>query len=295
MDCKETGGRKRDKFAAAIKNILRANSKDVEDPNVHEQMRDYIKLGAPSLDSSGTRRRLTFDSKKYKSTPTGSMLSINHKDLKLDIPAAMARTPSLNRRLERPLSHPDTATLLRQYELLDSMIADNIAMMKDSSSSGSSRTHSIQFDNSSSDEEDSEWDNNIGNIERVGLTPASPDGRRSVKIGDKQILSQDIPEGRLLFRFESLLEAVTDLVSKMKDDQEKINFISDLQYNLFALRGLVEDNANMAIISSVLLPPEPEVREENDKLLNKVPERRQLSQRPIRRTSVTRNDMDDKK
>ena len=55
MDCKETGGRKRDKFAAAIKNILRANSKDVEDPNVHEQMRDYIKLGAPSLDSSGSR------------------------------------------------------------------------------------------------------------------------------------------------------------------------------------------------------------------------------------------------
>merc|ERR1719328_517676 len=124
----------------------------------------------------------------------------------------------------------------------------------DSSSSGSSRTHSIQFDNSSSDED--EWDNH----ERGGLVPETPDGRRSVKIGDRQILSQDIPEGRLLLRFESMLESVTDLVTKMKDDQEKIKFISDLQYNLLALRGLVEDNTNMAIISSVLLPSELEIK-----------------------------------
>ena len=296
MDNNENSGRKRDKFAAAIKNILRVNStKDVEDTSVHEQMRDYVKLG--SLDSGGSLRRMTspesqrrfpIDSKKYKSTPTGSLKSINQKDLKLDIPAAIARTPSLNRRLERPLSHPDTASLMLQYELLDSMIADNIAMMKDGSSSGSSRTHSIQFDNSSSDEDDYEMDNNFG---RGGLIPETPDGRRSVKIGERQMLSQDIPEGRLLFRFESLLEAVTDLVSKMSDDEEKINFISDLQYNLSALRGLVEDNVNMAVISSVLLPPEPEIREEYKMLSAEVPERRPLSTR-IRRTSVIRKDKD---
>ena len=286
MDNKEKGGseRKRDKFAAAIKNILRS-SKDDEDSNVPEQMRDYISLGAPE-------RSISLDPKKYKSTPTDSPL-VNRKDLRLDVPAAVARSSALNK-LDRPLSHPDTATLGSMYDILDAMVADNMAMIKGSPSPGSSRIHSILFDNSSSDEDDDDMENNY--VNNRGLTATAPDGRASVKIGDQQPLPHDIPEGRLLSRFESSLESVTDLVSKMKDDEEKIKFIEDLQYNLYALRGLVEDNVNMAVISSVLIPEpvtvsrmkeekeKPTIKiEEQDEPIIKAQERRQASVRPMRR------------
>ena len=61
----------------------------------------------------------------------------------------------------------------------------------------------------------------------------------------------DTPIGRLLKNFEESLATVTDLVHKMEDGEEKIQFIMELQYNLANLRHMVEENAHMTVLSSL--------------------------------------------
>ena len=63
----------------------------------------------------------------------------------------------------------------------------------------------------------------------------------------------DTPSGRLLNSFENSLEEVLALVDKMEDNDDKIDFILELQHNLQGLKQLTEHNAHMAVLSSVCL------------------------------------------